>query len=396
MSATQNFFDDEQHEASRLKIQAFEKYLQPFAYKVLHYYPRLWVVDGFAGAGQYGPEANEAPGSPLVAARFAHDYNIKNARAQKQMRLINVERDLATFRRLEIAVAGFKPLVTNIHGRFQDRLDDVMQLVGREPTLIFLDAFGMESADIRLIEEILNRRGGNSTITELLIHFSDRTLARVAGNLTSTPRSVQAKRAGQTKLRRMDEMIGTPWWRGAFTNPQLSTAKERCDAAAEIYMQQLRQRGIRFVHELQMRDAYDASPRYRLIFTTRSAHGSFLMSDIAASHEAELFETRFDGSFDIEWQRQRRRERKDALRSEIHEWGLAQRVASPEDVHLHFAPDFFGEWRTSDYNQCLRELVELGGIDRDRSAGIKPKEQLRFVPTLQGSLLAGETPESSA
>lgn len=385
-SASETFFDDEQHEASRLKIQAYEKYLQPFAYKVMHYYRRIWVVDGFAGAGQYGPEANEAAGSPLVAARFAHKINIARTRDGREMLLINVERDPATFMRLQRTLAGFGPLVTNMQGRFQDRLDDVMELVGRDPVFIFLDAFGMESADIRLIEKILERRGGNQTITELLIHFSDRTLARVAGHLSPGRRDAQAERAGQTKLRRMDEMIGTSWWRGAFTNPQLKTTEARCDAAAEIYMQQLRQRGIRFVHELRMRDAYDASPRYRLVFTTRSAHGSFLMSDIAAGHEAELFKARFDGTFEISWEEQKRRERRDRLRSEIHSWGLDRGFVTPEDVHLHFGPVYFGKWRTSDYDNCLRELVDLGGIDRVGRSGINRKERLRFAVTLQADL----------
>jgi three-Cys-motif partner protein len=358
------------------------------AYKVLHYYPRLWIVDGFAGAGQYGPEAGNAPGSPLVAARFAHQYNVDNARSSKRIELINVERDPATFSRLQLTLAGFGPLVTNVSGRFQDRLDDIIKIIGREPALFFIDAFGMEGADIRLVESILRKRGGNRTITELLIHFSDRTLQRVAGYLTPNGRSLTGERAGQTKLKHMDAQLGTTWWRGAFTNPELKSGQERCDVAARLYIQQLHERGICYAHEMRMRDTYDAGPRYRLIFTTRSAHGSYLMSDIAASHEAELFDARFVGTFDLDWQRQRRGGQRAVLRSEIHDWGLQRGTATSEEVVLHFAPMHFGEWRTSDYDHCLRELIDLGAIERARAKGIKRREKLKFVPTLQETLFA--------
>jgi three-Cys-motif partner protein len=380
------FFDDEQHEASRLKVVAYANYLRPFAYKVLHYYPRLWLIDGFAGAGRYGAQAGYAEGSALAAARFAHQYNVDHASSTGgSIGLINVEKDPDTFDRLQFNLGGFGPVATNLQGRFQDRLEEILRIVGHAPALFFIDPFGMEGADVRLVEQILRERGGGGAITELLIHFSDRALVRIAGNLAAHTKTPRGARAAQTKVAHLDAILGTSWWRGAFANPELS-AEQRCDLVAELYMQQLRNLGIRFVHELRMRDAYDAAPRYRLVFTSRSAHGSYLMSDIAAGHEAELFRARFEGTFELDWQRQRRTDRRSVLRDEIHDWGLARRIATPEEVYLHFAPEYFGEWRTSDYDVMLRELVELGGIDRRTSTGIKRNERLRFVPTLQQSL----------
>jgi three-Cys-motif partner protein len=391
MQATTSFFDDEQHEASRLKIEAYRKYLQPLAFKVLHYHRRLWVVDAFAGAGRYASDASgsAADGSPLAAARFAHQYNVDHAREGKQVRLINVEKDPETFSRLQSALAPFGPVCVNLPGRFQDRLDEIIRMVGREPVLFFIDPFGMEGADIRLIEQILRHRGGQRDITELLIHFSDRTLARLAGHDAENERSPTGQRASASKVAYLDAVLGTRWWRGAYASPNLTTFEARSDAVATLYAHELRKRGISHVHELRMRDTLDAAPRYRLIFTTRSAHGSFLMSDIAACHEADLFAARWEGSFEITWQQQRRADKRDVLRSDIRRWGLERGRASFEQIVLHFAPERFGEWRTSDYAACIRELVELGGIDRPRgTAGIGNKEQLTFVPTIQESLFA--------
>ena len=391
MSSAEGFFDREQHEASRLKIEAYRKYLQPLAFKVLHYYRRLWVVDAFAGAGSYTPDAGgrSADGSPLVAARFAHQYNVDHAREGKSISLINVEKDPMTFARLQAILAPFGPLATSFQGRFQDHLEQIIRMIRREPVLFFIDPFGMEGADIRLIDQILRHRGGQRDITELLIHFSDRTLARLAGNIADNPRSAVGQRASASKVAYLDTVLGTTWWRGAFTNPNLATFEERSDAVAKLYVHELRKRGISYVHELRMRDSLDAAPRYRLIFTTRSAHGSFLMSDIAAGHEADLFKARWEGTFEVDWQRQRRADKRDLLRTEIHRWGLERGTATSEQIILHFAPEKFAEWRTSDYAACVRELIELGGIDRPRGAGgITNKERLRFVPTIQESLFA--------
>src|ERR1700726_1165741 len=124
MRSTNAFFDEEQHEASRLKVEAYRKYLQPLASKVLHYYPRLWVVDAYAGAGRYTHDASgrAADGSPLVAARFAHQYNVDHAREGKSISLINVEKDPQTFARMRATLPPFGPVATNFHGRFQNYL----------------------------------------------------------------------------------------------------------------------------------------------------------------------------------------------------------------------------------------------------------------------------------
>jgi three-Cys-motif partner protein len=384
MSTAGDFFDDDPHEASRLKIEAYGKYLKPFAYKLLSWNRRLYVVDGFAGAGRYKPKDDGVAvlGSPMVAARMSREINLSKGRTA--IRLINVEKDAGNYTELTRNLAGFGDLCHNFLGEFAQKLDAVLLEIGEYPALFFLDSFGMQAADVRVIDYILERRPG--CVTEFLIHFSDKALTRVAGNLYAKTKRDVDRRAAETKLRNMDAILDTNWWRGCFTNPKLTTAEKRCSAAAELYMERLRSKGILFVNEMRMRDAYDDPPRYRLIFATKSAHGTFLMNDIAAGHEADLFKARFEGSFDVQLKQAERHDQRAALRSAIHSWALERGGwATPLEVLMHFTPIEFGRWRSSDYNECLRELVRLGGIDRPTPRGIEEKEKLHFIPIAQAS-----------
>lgn len=386
MPTSNDFFEDDPHEASKLKIEAYGKYLKPLAYKLLSRYRRLYIIDGFAGAGRYEPDSDgvRTDGSPLVAARFAHQYNVDNHRSGRDIRLINVEKDHENYARLTHNLAGFGDVCLNLHGRFEAQLDCILQEVGRNPTLFFLDSFGMQATDVRVIDYILERRAG--CVTEFLIHFSDKALNRVAGNLLAKTTREIDRQAALRKVRNLDEILGTSWWRGCFTNPKFATSEARCAAAAEIYMNQLEQRGIAYVNELRMRDAYDDPPRYRLIFATRSAHGTYLMNDIAAGHEGDLFTARFEGTFELAWKRGERAQQRTALRDAIYAWGLERGIARPLDIYMYFTPLHFGRWRIHDYHECIRELVTMGGIDRKTPKGIKDREKLRFISIAQGSL----------
>jgi three-Cys-motif partner protein len=380
-------FFEEQKLASRFKVEIYWKYLRPFCWKLLSRYPQLFIVDGYAGAGAYDPDAKglSAAGSPLAAAQVAREMEVKYHLPRVQ--LINVESDPALFERLQTTLRPFPQLVTNIHGRFEDEIDQILATVGNAPTLFFVDPFGMKGADIRLIDKILDRRG--KTITELLIHFSHKGFERMAGNLDAMTRTPQARKAAETKVSDLTGIIGSPWWQGIWRDPALSTG-EKCSKAADLYRGQLKQRGIEFAHPIRMRDTYDGYTRYELVFATRSAHGVYLMSDTVAGYETDLFNQRYEGSFELQWKEHERVQARAALRDQIHAWGLALGEATPLQVYLKFAPLYFGVWRTSDYDGCLRELVNKGAIDRKTSHGIGPREHLHFQALAQGDLFANE------
>lgn len=241
----------------------------------------------------------------------------------------------------------------------------------------------MDGVALPVIDRILERR--SRTVTELLINFSHKGFQRMAGNLDANPTSPAARAAAQTKVQRLDAILDTKFWQGAWRNPDL-TPEKTLDQVADLYADRPRARGIEEVHPIHMRDSWDAPTAYRLFFATRSPHGVYLMSDIVATYERELFKERFEGTFDLAWEIERRTQAMDVLRDEVHAFGLASQGARPIDVFLHFAPLRFGKWSQTDYMICLRELVRRGGIERGDSAGIKPGEMLTFTPIAQDDL----------
>ena len=381
-------FFSEQTETSRYKIQVYSKYLVPLAYKILSKrYRRLWIIDAYAGAGTYLPDAGgaRADGSPVAAAKFIRDHNIRNAKARKEVKLINVEADRETFGRLQESLMGVGPDVTNIHGRFQDELDGILKRIGTEPAFFFIDPFGMEGADLQVIDRILARR--NRTATELLINFSHAGFRRMAGNLEpKNARSKAAKAAATTKVRRLDEIMDTPFWRGAWKDPNLSP-DQKFELVAALYEDRLRSRGVEHVHGVSMRDRLDGPTVYRLVFATSSLHGVYLMSDFVCAYERELLEAKNEGTLFAGNENAQRAERRAGLKTEIHAFGLERGTATPLNVYMHFASRQFGRWTQTDFNICLRDLVDERGIDRPSSKGIKQSEELQFLPLPQLGLL---------
>ncbi len=235
-----------------------------------------------------------------------------------------------------------------------------------------------------MIDRILACRG--KTVTELLINFSHAGFRRMAGNLDADgAKKASAKAGATTKVRRLNEIMDTNFWQGARRNPRL-TSDEKLDQVAALYEERLRARGIEHVHGIQMRDRLDGPTIYRLIFATPSLHGVYLMSDFVCGYARALLEAKNEGTLFSGHEDAARLERRAVLKREVHAFGLQRETATPLSVYMHFASEQFGEWRQTDFNVCLRELVSEGGIERATPKGIGQNEQLKFASLPQADL----------
>lgn len=369
------------------KLDLYGKYLPPLVYKWGRLAgPRrpgrhIWIVDGFAGAGRYLPDdgGRAQDGSPLIAAKWARQVALD--RRYPLVRCINVERDPNCFQELERNLAPWHDLAINLLGEFSEHLDDILETISNDPALIFLDPFGLNGIEVDVIEKILARAGK----TELLIHFSDKTFLRMAGHLDDNDKRLPVgRKVAESKLARLDAVIGTPLWRRRWSDGPIDT-DSAMDATAQLYLSELRTR-IGFAHQMTMRDHYADRAAYRLVFCTNSPHGVELMSDIACGYETHLKETAEAGAVTL-WADQEARQRLTDLRDAVHAAGLRYGSASREQIIHELAPKMFGQYRTSEYAKVIRELVREGLIDRATPTGIEPREPLRFIEPAQGSLL---------
>jgi three-Cys-motif partner protein len=374
------FFDDAKP-TSLHKLDIFGKYLPPLTYKLGSGWKNIWIVDGFAGVGAY---RSGQSGSPRLAAQWARREEMR--RGHPLVRCINVERDPDCFVELERNLAPWKHLATNLSGTFAERLDEILNRIGRDPAFFFLDPFGVNGIEMAVIERILARKGRK---TELLIHFSDKSFKRMAGHSDEDDdRTPLAKKLAGSKLARLDEVMGTklwrPWWEGDKVDTDAAL-----DATAKLYLSQLRERGFRYAHEIPIRETLDSRPPYRLVFCTESPHGVELMSDITCVYERRLWDRAHEGTFDLLLSEEARGRGDGALRDRIHELGVAHGMLSRQEIIHTLAPQYFGEYRSSEYAKAVRELVSIGGIDRSSATGIEDREALRFVELAQQSLLGG-------
>ena len=125
--------------------------------------PRLLVVDGFAGPGQYlgGKE-----GSPLIMLRtlLEHDKMPRPDEVDFEFHFIEVDR--RCLQHLQEMVSGLGDLPANIsvnyhHGKFRDEFDAILSQVEAEsadfpPSFVFVDPFGYKENDLSLVGRFLD------------------------------------------------------------------------------------------------------------------------------------------------------------------------------------------------------------------------------------------------
>lgn len=116
-------------------------------------------------------------------------------------------------------------------------------------------------------------------------------------------------------------------------------------------------------------------------------------SQFAGNYERALFERHYEGTFEITWEEQRRGERLASLRDEIHAFGVSRGTVTLKQIRHALVPSHFAEFRRPEYDNGVRELVDLGGIERKSRKGIAESERLHFLALQQQSLF-GSPPAS--
>jgi len=226
---------------------------------VLRSYGLIHYVDGFAGPGKYVEDGVD--GSPLIAAK--HAKGLSYSHREYDLRCINVEFDRDVFEDLQSATKPFEDYVDNLHGSFSNYVPEILQRIGDQPALFFLDPIGIADLSWHSLEPIFQR----SSVTELLVRFDAQTALRLTGE-------------GQNLHKTFNSVLGeanSEYWQSYLADcGNSSQAKRECLTTA--YEDKL-SNSFNFVGRIPIRSAED-SLKYYMLFATRSLKGMQVMNDV--------------------------------------------------------------------------------------------------------------------
>lgn len=221
----------------------------------------VYFVDGFAGPGKYIEDGST--GSPVLAARHAHILSASNA--DYSLKCINVESIEGVFHNLMESTETYGQYVENLHGEFGTFVPKIVEKIGVQPTLFFLDPIGLKGLEWNSLMPILERE----SITELLIRFDAQTALRLTGG--------DAK-LHQTFNRIMGENDSRYWQ--TYLSQSENLPQDRRDALTNAYEDKLGTY-FPFVGRIPIRSS-DETLKYFLLFATRNAKGMQVMNDVCS------------------------------------------------------------------------------------------------------------------
>lgn len=283
MSRHDEFFN-ERRAAAVLKHGIIKRYPVVFASKAGSAVKGRKVVflDGYAGTGRYD---DGSPGSPILFVQCAE--------AVAKFRNVTgcfVEADPEYFKILESVVAELpEPRPKLYPGDLDAHLHKILQVAQDAALFAFLDPFGTALHRQRLTDDLLGRAMWPPT--EVLLHFSVSTVARIGGIARKVFREGREATPKEAKtIANIDRFLGGQWWRQYF---EAATEAETATAAAlrvaDAFRQEICQQSGYEAVQMEVRMRPDQLPKYVLVLFTRHLDGAW--------HFANSL-----GSAGLEWQ----------------------------------------------------------------------------------------------
>lgn len=268
---------------------------------------RVAFLDGYAGQGRYD---DGSPGSPLLFVQAAR------ANPGRAVAGIFVEHDpvrCASLRQVlgEVDSIGSVPPIVR-EGDLGVLLPELLPFAADAALFAFLDPFGT-ALDVNRLRADLLRRPGRAP-TEVLLHFSVSTIARMGGILNAGRIRGGLSVPELKTVARADAFLGGDWWRDEFdtlrdvvpttaadgtqwidydlfdldavelpaTESNASAMLTATDVAlrvAQRFCNDLgRQTGYRTV-AMPVRPEQDHAPKYVLVLFTKNDHGVWCFAD---------------------------------------------------------------------------------------------------------------------
>lgn len=269
MNQAEEFFSDLKEWSAR-KLNIIEKYTGGFSKILGSRFKNVYYIDGFAGKGMYD---NGEKGSPVLAAETAQRFQ-QNA-TSFTLHCINVEKDHENYLNLDAETKKFDNLVQNYEGDFEDKVDEILSKINKNPAVFFIDPFGIKGTSWEYVEKVITRQDS----TDIWIRFDHKTVRRLSGFYDSDAKEASGKLLtlqnlfGITDSNYLRERLG----KGV-------TSDERIKNAVALYIEQL-EKAFSKAGKEGFAASYpiisiDGENKYHLIFACSHKKAATLASDI--------------------------------------------------------------------------------------------------------------------
>jgi three-Cys-motif partner protein len=271
---------EELPEAYRGREQTFVKhlvlrsYLELVAYNILSFRDEFVFVDGFSGPwkARTASYADTSFGIAIEKLRSVRDDFLGRFKS-KRLRCIFVEKGRGAFKKLSAAAAGAPDLQAQaIHGRFEDKVDEVRKLVGPSFALTFVDPTGW-SFDLAKLAPLLRQDG------EVLVNFMYEHFRRFIDDERPDIRSSQNKPFGDAN------------WRDHFEQLRREGLSKE-EAVLELFKRQLKSIGkFKYVASARVQHRLVNRSHFYLVYGTRHEKGLVVFRDV--EKKAQLAEEHY-------------------------------------------------------------------------------------------------------
>lgn len=310
-------------EHTRLKHLVLKSYLQQWATILLRRFPSVLFVDAFAGAGQ---DQNGAPGSPIIAAQIAQRIN--DAAGSRKMRVVAIEQNARRYSALCTALASYDAksrFVYPVLGTLAERMDSFLRRI-TEPTLLFLDPFGIAGLEREVLVKALKGKHN-----ELLILFSDEGAVRLHGKGVARQPTKEEQLAGlatrsifgpdfdaeqevvareavenclrghqssQQATQILDRAFGGHWWQPII---DATRSNQRQQQFVDLYKRVLVESGALYVLPFSV-DTKEGRHKYFLLHASKNVRAYAAMKDAIARARKQYREPSLQQSLDPEFE----------------------------------------------------------------------------------------------
>lgn len=285
MSANDEFFR-ERHAQAVFKHGILRRYPTVFAAKTGRRGRPVMLLDGYAGRGEY---EDGSPGSPALLVQTAEQVqDFRNVSG------IYVEQDPTDFANLERVIAAHsRPDHTALCGDVRQHLPTILDRSRGSALLAFLDPFGTALDRTQLVNDLLCRDPREGP-TEVLLHFSISTVARMGGILRQRRRNgIELTGKDRRTIAHGDSFLGGDWWHDYFEPVADPLSEERAsDAALRVaarYAADIRQETGYKSASMPIRPAPGQQPKYILVLFTRNLDGLWYFADAAGKAGREWY-----------------------------------------------------------------------------------------------------------